>query len=93
VTDPELHLDDQSLSADSQPGDLWVTSYAAKGKAKKLRRIFGTATGSDVGNVVIRQRKFQPADRLLGPWGVSFFPVLHSPAYLQIYILIDVFLV
>ncbi|KAI0271784.1 hypothetical protein BGY98DRAFT_1179400 [Russula aff. rugulosa BPL654] len=71
-------LDDEAFQgplspecADSQPGDLWVTSYAAKGKAKKLRRIFGTATGSDVGNVVIRQRKFQPADRLLGPWGFS----------------------
>jgi hypothetical protein len=67
VTDPELHLDDQSLSADSQPGDLRVTSYAAKGKAKKLCRIFGTATGSDVGNAASRQRKFQPADRLLDP--------------------------
>jgi hypothetical protein len=49
LTDPERHLDHQSLSADSQPVDLLAAIYAVKGKAKKSRRISGTA--KDVGNV------------------------------------------
>ena len=43
--DPELHLDPQPLSADSQPVDLQAAIYAAKGKAKVLRRVSSTAGG------------------------------------------------
>ena len=62
--DPELHLDPQSLSTDSQladDADLQAARYAAKGKAKESRRIHGTAR--DVGNAV--QRELQPAERSL----------------------------
>jgi hypothetical protein len=58
--DPELHLDHQSLSADSQPVDLLAAIYAAKGKAKETRRISSTAR--DVGNAA--QRELQPAERV-----------------------------
>jgi hypothetical protein len=61
--DPELHLDHQSLSADSQPVDLQAAIYAAKGKAKESRRISGTAR--DVGNAA--QRELEPAERSLDP--------------------------
>jgi hypothetical protein len=54
---PELPLDHQSLSADSQLVDLQAAIYAAKGKAKESRRISGTAR--DVGNAA--QRELQPA--------------------------------
>ena len=51
-----------SLSADSQPVDpLAAALYAAKGKAKVLRRISGTAR--DVGNAA--QRELQPGERPL----------------------------
>jgi hypothetical protein len=63
LTDPELHLDHQSLNADSQPVDLQAAIYAAKGKAKVSRRISGTPR--DVGNVA--QRELQPAERSLDP--------------------------
>jgi hypothetical protein len=66
LTDPELHLDHQLLStdSDSQPMDhLQAAIYAAKGKAKELRRIPGTAR--DVGNA--DQRELQPAERSLDP--------------------------
>jgi hypothetical protein len=49
--DSELHSDDQSSTADSQP-DLLAAIYAAKGKAKESRRISGTAR--DVGNAAQR---------------------------------------
>ena len=39
--DPEIHLDDQSLSAGSQPADFQTALYAAKGKAKQFRRFSG----------------------------------------------------
>ena len=61
LTDPELHLDHQSLSADSQPVDLLAAIYAAKGKAKKLRPISGTA--EDVGNAAQAARELQLAER------------------------------
>jgi hypothetical protein len=50
LTDPELHLDHQSLSTDSPPVDLLAAIYAAKGKAKEARRISGTAR--DGGNAI-----------------------------------------
>ena len=54
-TDPELPLDNQST--DSQEMDPQAAAiYAAKGKAKQLRRITGTTR--DVGNVA--QRELQP---------------------------------
>ena len=59
--DPELHLDHQSLSTESQPVDLQAAIYAAKGKAKESRHISGTAI--DVGNAV--QRELQPGERSL----------------------------
>ncbi|KAN0105466.1 hypothetical protein V8E52_010992 [Russula decolorans] len=59
--DPELHLDHQSLSADSQPVDLQAAIYAAKGKAKETRRISGA--GIDVGNAA--QRELEPGERSL----------------------------
>jgi hypothetical protein len=61
LTDPELHLDHQSMSSDSQPVGLQAAIYAAKGKAKESRRISGNAR--DVGDAA--QRKFQPAERSL----------------------------
>jgi hypothetical protein len=63
LTDPELHSDHQSSSADSEPVDLLAAIYAAKGKAKESRHISGTAR--DVGNAV--QRELQPAERSLDP--------------------------
>jgi hypothetical protein len=62
-TDPMLHLDPQSSSSDSQPVDLQSIVYAAKGKAKQLRRI--SSSTRDVGDVA--QRKLQPAEMSLGP--------------------------
>jgi hypothetical protein len=61
MTDPELHLDYESLSIDFQPVDPQVAIYAAKGKAKESRRISGTAR--DVGNAA--QRELQPVERSL----------------------------
>jgi hypothetical protein len=63
--DSKLHLDHQSLSADSdpQPVDPQAAIYAAKGKAKESRRISGTAR--DVG--IEAQRELQPAERSLDP--------------------------
>jgi hypothetical protein len=58
------HLDDQSLSADTQPVDLQAAIYAVKGKAKESRRISGTPR--DVGNHAA-QRDLQPAERSLDP--------------------------
>ncbi|KAF8502831.1 hypothetical protein F5888DRAFT_1800384 [Russula emetica] len=52
-TEPELRPDDQSLSADSQMDNVQAALYAAKGKAKQLRRISGTAR--DVGNAAQRE--------------------------------------
>ena len=49
LADPELHLDHQSLSTDSQ---LKAAKYAAKGKAKESRHISGIAR--DVGIAVQR---------------------------------------
>ena len=60
--DPELHSDDQSSTVDSQP-DLEAAIYAAKGKAKQLRSISGTAR--DVGNAA--QRELRPTERSLDP--------------------------
>jgi hypothetical protein len=60
---PELPLDHQSLSTDSQLADLQAAIYAAKGKAKESRGISGTAR--DVGNAA--QRESQPAERSLDP--------------------------
>jgi hypothetical protein len=56
-TDPELNSDHQSSSTDSQLADSQAAAqaaalYAAKGKAKQMRRISGTAR--DVGNVAQR---------------------------------------
>ena len=68
-TDPELHLDYQSLSAtdipaaDSQPVNLQAAIYVAKSKAKESRRSFGTAR--DVVNAA--QRELQPTERSLDP--------------------------
>jgi hypothetical protein len=63
-TEPELHSDHQSSSADSQPEDLEAAiTYAWKGKAKESRSNSGTA--SDVGNAA--QRELQPAERPLDP--------------------------
>jgi hypothetical protein len=59
--DPELYLDHQPLSANSQPVDPQAALYAAKGKAKVSRRISGTAR--DVGNAA--QRELQPVKRRL----------------------------
>jgi hypothetical protein len=59
LTDPELHLDDQSLSLDG----VQAAIYAAKGKAKESRRISGTTR--DVGNAA--QRELQPDERSLDP--------------------------
>jgi hypothetical protein len=42
LADPELHLDHQSLSMDSQLADLQAAKYAAKAKAKESRHILGT---------------------------------------------------
>jgi hypothetical protein len=50
--DSELHSDDQSSITDSQL-DLLAAIYAAKGKAKQLRSISGTAR--DVGNAAQRE--------------------------------------
>ncbi len=63
--DNETPLDDQSLSAGSQPPDLQAAIYAAKGKAKESRRISGTTR--DVGNAAgnTTQRELQPAGRSL----------------------------
>ncbi|KAN0123272.1 hypothetical protein V8E52_003225 [Russula decolorans] len=67
-TDPELNSDHQSSSADSQLADSQAAAqaaalYAAKGKAKQMRRISGTAR--DVG---MRPRgELQPAERSLDP--------------------------
>jgi len=63
LTDPEPHLDYQSLSTDSQPVDPQATIYAAKGKAKESRRISGTTR--DVGNAA--QRELQSDERSLDP--------------------------
>ena len=64
ATEPELHSDHQSLSAESQPEDLEAAiTYALKGKAKESRSISGTA--SDVGNAA--QRELQPAERSPNP--------------------------
>jgi len=63
LTDPELHLDHQSSSSDSEPVDPQAALYAAKGKAKELRRTPGTAR--DVGNA--DQSELQPAERSLDP--------------------------
>jgi hypothetical protein len=52
-TEPELHPDDQSLSADPQMDDIQAAIYAAKGKGKQLRHISGTAR--DVGNAAQRE--------------------------------------
>jgi len=60
LTDPELQLDDQSLSTDSQPMDPQDALYAAKGKAKQLRRI--SSTSRDIGNAA--QRKLQPDEKV-----------------------------
>ncbi|KAF8502828.1 hypothetical protein F5888DRAFT_1120726 [Russula emetica] len=54
-TEPELHPNDQPLSADSQMDDVQAALYAAKGKGKQLRRISGTAR--DVGNAAQRELK------------------------------------
>jgi len=51
-TDPELNLDDQEVNRQA-------AIYAAKGKAKQLRRVFGTAR--DVANAA--QKELQPAER------------------------------
>jgi hypothetical protein len=51
LTNPELH-------SDRQPVDLLAAIYAAKGKAKQSRRIFGAAR--DLGNAA--QWELQPAD-------------------------------
>ncbi|KAI0280941.1 hypothetical protein BGY98DRAFT_932368 [Russula aff. rugulosa BPL654] len=48
LTGPELNLDHQSLSTNSQPVDLQTPIYEAKGKTKELGHISGTA--KDVGN-------------------------------------------
>jgi len=53
---PSTELSDpghQSSSTDSQPEDLQAALYAAKGKAKEARRIFGTAR--DVGDAAQRE--------------------------------------
>jgi hypothetical protein len=66
-SDPEVHLDHQSSSEDSQPEDpqaaVDAARYAAKGKAKVERRISGTAR--DVGNAA--QKELQPVERSLDP--------------------------
>ncbi|KAI0274464.1 hypothetical protein BGY98DRAFT_1188510 [Russula aff. rugulosa BPL654] len=63
-SDPELHLDDQSSSADSQLEDLPTANYKGKGKAvMESRRISGTAR--DVGSTT--QRELQSAERSLDP--------------------------
>ncbi len=63
--DTEIPLDEQSLSAGSQPPDLQAAIYAVKGKAKESRRISGTTR--DVGNAAgnTTQRELQPAGRSL----------------------------
>ena len=61
LTDPELQLDHQPLSTDSQLVGLQDAAYEAKGKAKESRRISGTAR--DVGNAV--QRELQSTERSL----------------------------
>ena len=48
LTGPELNLDHQSLSTNSQPVDLQTAIYEAKGKTKESGHISGTA--KDVGN-------------------------------------------
>jgi hypothetical protein len=48
LANPELNLDHQSLSTNSQPVDLQAAIYGAKGKTKELRPISGTA--KNVGN-------------------------------------------
>jgi hypothetical protein len=55
-TNPELNPDDQEMARQA-------AIYAAKGKAKQLRRVSGTAR--DVANAA--QRKLQPAERSLDP--------------------------
>jgi hypothetical protein len=69
-TDPELHLDHPSSSADlpaadSQPPspDLLASIYTAKGKAKVSRRVSSPAR--DAGNAA--QRELQSAGRSLDP--------------------------
>ena len=59
LTDPELHLDHQSLSTVSQPVDPQATIFV--GKAKESRR----DTSRDVGNA--DQRELQLAERILDP--------------------------
>jgi len=67
LTDPELHLNHQSLSTDSPgpspPVDFLAAIYAAKGKVNESRRISGTTR--DVGDAA--QMEFQPDGRLLDP--------------------------
>jgi hypothetical protein len=64
LPDPERGLDHQSSSEDSQPVDPQAAAtYAAKGKAKQLRRVSGTMRG--VGNAA--QRELQLAERSLDP--------------------------
>ena len=64
-SDPELHLDHLSLSADAQPVDLQAAIYAAKGKAKESRGIPGTAR--DAGNAAPTDSELQIAERSLDP--------------------------
>jgi hypothetical protein len=64
LPNPEPGLDHQSSSEDSQPLDPQAAAlYAAKGKAKQLRRVSGTIR--DVGNAA--QRELQFAERSLDP--------------------------
>jgi len=60
LTAPELQLDDQSLSTDSQP-DLSAALYATKGKAKESRRVSSTAR--DVGNAA-ETELWRPAEKV-----------------------------
>jgi hypothetical protein len=63
TSDPELDSDHPSSSAGFQPSELQAAIYAAKGKTKESRRVFGTAR--DVGNAA--QRQLQPAESLHDP--------------------------
>jgi hypothetical protein len=60
--DPELH---QPSSPDSQMTEVQAAIYAAKGKAKQLRRVSGNAR--DVGNATQRELQPEPAERSLDP--------------------------
>jgi hypothetical protein len=60
LTDPELRLDHQSLSTDSEPADVQV---AAEGKSEESRHI--SSTTRDVGNAA--QMELQPDGSLLDP--------------------------